>query len=112
MKKGGSVMVRKMVALLVSGAVLLGGMNVALAQGAPAGKTALAVSTTQDAKTDRNSTPLPPGGAAGIRQAQGGGETIWTIIGLGFFGGVVLAMIFVGNDEGDGSATTTTTSTN
>ena len=68
------------------------------------------VSTTHDAKADRNSTPLPPGGAAGIRQAQGNGETIWTIIGLGFLGGVVLAMIFVGNDESDDEVVTTTTS--
>lgn len=101
-------MVRKMVALLVSGAVWLGGMNAALAQAASP-QPVPSVSTTQDAKADRNSTPLPPGGAAGIRQAQGtSGETIWTIIGIGFFGGVVLAMILVGNDEGDGSMTTTT----
>jgi hypothetical protein len=102
-------MVRKMVALLVSGAVWLGGMNAALAQAASP-QPAPSVSTTHDAKADRNSTPLPPGGAAGIRQAQGNGETIWTIIGLGFLGGVVLAMIFVGNDESDDEVVTTTTS--
>lgn len=103
-------MVRKMVALLVSGTVLLGGMNVALAQttSAAAGKPAPAVSATQNAKADRNSTPLAPGGAAGIRQAQGNGETVWTIVGLGFFGGVVAAMIFVGNDEDENSVSTTT----
>jgi hypothetical protein len=102
-------MVRKMVALLVSGAVLIGGMNAALAQGAsaqPAGTSS--ISTTQNAKADSNSTPLPPGGAAGIRQAQGGGETVWNIIGLGFLGAVVLAMIFVGNDEDDETPSTTT----
>ncbi len=101
-------MVRKMVALLVSGAVLVGGMNAALAQGV----SAQPAGTTQSAKADGNSAPLPPGGAAGIRQAQGGGETIWNIIGLGFLGGVVLAMIFVGNDEDDEEVPTTTTSTN
>jgi len=95
-----------MVALLVSSAVLVGGMNAALAQGAsPAGT---AVST--NAKAEGNSTPLPPGGAAGIRQAQGGGDTVWHIIGLGFLGGVVLAMIFIGNDEDDEAIPTTTTS--
>jgi hypothetical protein len=92
-------MVRKMVALLVSGAVLIGGMNAALAQG-PSAQPAGTSST--------NSTPLPPGGAAGIRQAQGGGETAWNIIGLGFLGAVVLAMIFIGNDEDDETPTTTT----
>jgi hypothetical protein len=99
-------MVRKMVALFVSGAVLIGGMNAALAQGASAQPASTA--TTHTAKADGNSTPLPPGGAAGIRQAQGGGETVWNIIGLGFLGGVVLAMIFVGNDEDDEIPSTTT----
>jgi len=103
-------MVRKMVALLVSGAVLLGSANVALAQGGSAGATAKAVVASQDSMAGRKSTPLPPGGAAGIRQAQGTGETIWTIIGLGFFGGVVLAMIFVGNDEDENQVPVTTTS--
>jgi hypothetical protein len=97
-------MVRKMVALLVSSAVLVGGMNAALAQGASAQPASTAMST----KADGNSTPLPPGGAAGIRQAQGGGETIWNIVGLSFLGGVVLAMIFVGNDEDDETVATTT----
>ncbi len=97
-------MVRKMVALLVSSAVLIGGMNAALAQGASAQPASTAIS----AKADSNSTPLPPGGAAGIRQAQGGGDTVWNIIGLGFLGGVVLAMIFVGNNEDDETPTTTT----
>ena len=101
-------MVRKMVALLVSSAVLIGGMNAALAQGASPQPAGTAVSTT--AKAGGNSTPLPPGGAAGIRQAQGGGDTVWHIIGLGFLGGVVLAMILVGNDEDDEPVPTTTTS--
>lgn len=101
-------MVRKMVALLVSGAVLIGGMNAALAQGASAQPANTAA--THNARADGNSNPLPPGGAAGIRQAQGGGETVWTIIGLGFLGGVVLAMIFVGNDESSDETPTTTTS--
>jgi hypothetical protein len=97
-------MVRKMVALLVSGAVLIGGMNAALAQAASPQPANRAIST----KADGNPTPLPPGGAAGIRQAQGGGDTAWHIVGLGFLGGVVLAMIFVGNDEDDETPTTTT----
>ena len=88
-------MIRKMVALLVSSAVLVGSMNAALAQGVSSKPESTTVSTAQNG----NSTPLPPGGAAGIREAQGGGETVWHIIGLGFLGGVVLAMIFVGNDE-------------
>ena len=87
-------------------------MNAALAQPASP-QRAHPSAPPKVAKADRNSTPLPPGGAAGIRQAQGtSGETIWTIIGIGFFGGVVLAMIFVGNDEGDGSDVVTTTTSN
>ena len=101
-------MVRKMVALLVSSAVLLGSMNAAFAQGAAAKLGGVPAATT--VKADRNATPLPAGGAAGVRQAQGTSETVWTIIGLGFLGGVVLAMIFVGNDEDDEPVATTTTS--
>lgn len=100
-------MVRKMVALLVSGAVWVGGMNAALAQAGSAQPENKAPSIS--AVQTGNSTPLPPGGAAGIRQAQGGGETVWNIIGLGFLGAVVLAMIFVGNDEGPDAVTTTAT---
>jgi hypothetical protein len=105
-------MTRKMVALLVSSAVCLGGMNAASSAPSPsahAGNAVPPIGAVGDAKADRNSTPLPPGGAAGIRQAQGNGETFWNIIGLGFFGGVVLAMIFVGNDEDSETTTTTTT---
>jgi hypothetical protein len=90
--------------LLVSGAVLVGSMNAALAQQA----SSQPASTTLSAVQNGNSTPLSPGGAAGIREAQGGGETVWHIIGLGFLGGVVLAMIFVGNDEDENIPATTT----
>jgi hypothetical protein len=104
-------MVRKMVALLVSSAVLVGSMNAAFAQGAATqpGYTSASMTSVQSAKADRNATPLPAGVAAGIRQAQGAGETVWTIVGLGFLGGVVLAMIFVGNDEDENQVPTTTT---
>lgn len=103
-------MVRKMAALLVSSAVLVGGMNAAWAQGAAAAPASTTINAAPNVRTDGNSTPLPPGGAAGIRQAQGGGETAWHIVGLGFLGAVVLAMIFVGNDEDDEAVATTTTS--
>ena len=103
-------MIRKMVALLVSSAVLVGGMNAALAQGAAREPANTTITPAPSVRTDANSTPLPPGGAAGIRQAQGGGETAWHIVGLGFLGGVVLAMIFVGNDEDENETPTTTTS--
>jgi hypothetical protein len=99
-------MIRKMVALLVSSAVLVGSMNAALAQAA----SSQPASTTSSTVQNGNSTPLPAGGAAGIRQAQGGGETAWHIVGLGFLGGVILAMIFVGNEEGPTEVPTTTSS--
>ena len=105
-------MVRKIVALLVSGAVWLGPMNAASSAQTPSAQQSSvvpAISTVASPQPDRNPTPLPPGGPAGIRQAQGQGETVWHIIGLGFFTGVVLAMILVGNPEDDEVVTTTTT---
>jgi len=101
-------MVRMLLALFVSGAVCLGGMNAALsAQGmSPRESSALPAA---DSRADRNLAPLAPGKAAGIVQAQGQGETIWNIIGLGFIGGVVLAMILV---DGHGDQTSAPTTTN
>jgi hypothetical protein len=52
-------MVRKMVALLVSSAVLIGGMNAALAQGASAQPANTAISATPNAKADGNSARFP-----------------------------------------------------
>jgi hypothetical protein len=110
MEKGLSVMARQLVALLVSSAVLVGAMSSASSAQSPSAQAGNPVtSSVRDAKADRNSTPLPPGGAAGIRQAQGNGETVWNIVGLAFFGGVIAAMIFVGNPEDSQSVTTTTT---
>ena len=99
-------MVRKVMAVLVSGALWLGSTNAVWTQtAAPPASTASSTSAPQNG----NAAPLPPGGAAGIRQAQGTGDTVWHIIGLGFLGAVVLAMIFVGNDEDEEIVTTTTT---
>jgi hypothetical protein len=94
-------MMRKVLALLVSGTIGLSGMSASWAQGAPSGqeKSVPAIAVAGSAKPVANSAPLAPGGAAGIRQAQGTGERIWNIIGIGFIAGVGLAMILIDGDD-------------
>jgi hypothetical protein len=51
------------------------------------------------AKRGGNLMPLAPGGAAGIKQAQGTGERIWNIVGIAFIVGVAVAMVVVDGDD-------------
>ena len=101
-------MMRKLAALIVSSAVLLGSMTAASSAQSPSAQPGTAVPPTGTVLADRNPTPLAPAGAAGIRQAQGISETAWHVIGLGFFGGVVLAMILIDGGDDDVATTTTT----
>jgi len=83
---------------LVSGAIAFGGLEPA--------------SAAQDAKkapsqASRNAMPLAPGGAAGIRQAQGSSTNDWILIG----GGILIAagiLVLVGAGNGDDTSSTTT----
>lgn len=55
-------------------------------------------------------SPLPPAGAATIKQAQ---ASDWNgpLIGAAVTGGIFLAMLLLINDDADGPATTSTTAT-
>jgi hypothetical protein len=56
----------------------------------------------------RNSSPLPPAGAASIKEAQG---TDWSgpLLGAAVTGGIFLAILLLINDDADGPAVTSTT---
>jgi hypothetical protein len=58
----------------------------------------------------RNSSPLPPAGAASIKGAQG---TDWggPLLGAAVTGGIFLAILLLINDDADGPTVTTTTTT-
>lgn len=101
-------MMRKLLALLVSSAVGLGGMSAASSAQTPVPQKTVPSSTTNaTSKGDKVPvSPLPPGQAAGIKQAQGSGQTIWHIVGIGFIAGVGLAMIFIDGDDPSTPSTT------
>lgn len=93
-------MMRQVLALLVSSTMVLGMNAGAWAQSAPTehGKPTAPISAGS-AKRGANLTPLAPGAAAGIKQAQGSGERIWNIVGIGFIVGVGVAMIVIDGDD-------------
>ena len=92
---------RKGLALLVASMMVLGTNAGAWAQ-SPHVEPAKSV----PAKPPGNPTPLAPGGAAGIKQAQGSGERIWNIVGIAFIVGVGVAMIVIDGDDPEIPATT------
>jgi hypothetical protein len=82
-------MSRKSMAVLVSLALVLGSISTgASAQTAPTKPDQPAVTTTNTAK---NESPLPPGGPAGLQQAQGSNSTLWIVGGI-LIGGAILAI--------------------
>ena len=80
-------MSRKSMAVLVSLALVFGSISTgASAETAPTKQNQPAVTTTN---TANNESPLPPGGPAGLQQAQGSNSTLWIV------GGVVIVGIIV-----------------
>jgi hypothetical protein len=64
------------------------------------------------AATPAASGPLAPGGAAGIKQAQGAQRNrIWTYVPFAVVGGLALLVVLATGDDDD-TVTTTTTGTN
>lgn len=88
-------MLRQLLAVLVSSAFVLGSVSTGALSG-PA----------------RNQSPLPPAGAAGIKQAQG--EQIDPLLASGIVVGIFLiGVLLIGdNDDDDDGTATTTTGTN
>jgi hypothetical protein len=92
-------------ALLVSGAISFGSVGAAFAaQGDPA--TPVQTVPQQGA---RNSLPLAPGGAAGIKQAQGAGSSDWLLIGGSILIGVGILVLVSGGADNDSSPPTSGT---
>lgn len=54
-----------------------------------------------------NPSPLTPGGAAGIKEAQGIGDSYWLQAGL-VIGAFVVIFVLMGIDDSDEATTTTT----
>ena len=97
-------MLRNLLALLVSGAMALGMVSPVSAQERATTKPGPPVRVT--------TTPLAPGGAAGIKQAQAQRSFIWNFAPFALVGGLAALVILMNDDDGDSVTTTTSTGTN
>ena len=88
----------KSIAVLLSCLMTIGSLDAAWS--APA-------STPPTASVRNTQSPLPPGGPATIKQAQGA-DWSGPLIGAAVTGGIFLAVLLLINDDADGPATTTT----
>jgi hypothetical protein len=94
-------MSRKLMAVLISTAMAFSSVSTsAWSAGEPAKQT------TQTAS--KNQSPLPAGGAAGIKQAQGDGDNSALILGGLIVGSIVLAILLTDDDGQDNSGPPTT----
>jgi hypothetical protein len=97
-------MSRKLMAVLVSTALALGNVTTsAWAAGEPTKGTA------QTSVAAKNESPLPAGGAAGIKQAQGAGDNSGWILAGFIVGSIVLALLLTQDDEDVGGGPIGTT---
>jgi hypothetical protein len=92
-------MSRKLMAVLISSALLFGNVSTSAWS---ATDTSNAVQTQAVQATDgaKNLAPLPAGGAAGIRQAQGVLDSPW--VGIGLVAAIVgIAWVLIDNNDND-----------
>ena len=97
-------MSRKLTALLVSSALVFANTSTSAWS---AGSEPSGTQAAQSESAANNQAPLPPGGAAGIKEAQGVQDSPWLGIGIVvalFVGGVLL----LDDDDDDDGATSTT----
>src|ERR1700752_4205571 len=100
--KGGFVL-RKMMALWMSGAVVFASADVVSA--APS----VSAKPFRTSESKKNADPLPAGRAAGIQQAQGTtGGNDWILIGGGLAAGVLILLLVAGGGDEDSSPSTST----
>lgn len=93
-------MLRKLMASLVSSALVLGSLS----------PSALAA-PVQAGPPTKNQSPLPPGSAAGIKQAQG--SQVDPLLAGGIVVGIfVVAALLIGDNDDDDDGPVTTTGTN
>jgi hypothetical protein len=101
-------MSRKLMAMLVSSALALGSVSTSAWSATDTAGATQAVNTSESPK---NFSPLPPGGAAGIKEAQGIENSPW--LGLGIVAGIVIiAWILIDNDDDDEEEEAPSTGTN
>ena len=95
-------MSRKLMAMLVSSTLVFGSISTS-AWSAPDTAGATQAQTVQ-----KNFSPLPPGGAAGIKEAQGIEDSPW--LGLGIVAAIVIvAWILLDDDDDEEEAPSTGT---
>jgi hypothetical protein len=83
-------MSRKLMAMLVSSTLVFGSVST----------SAWSATDTAGVPQTQNSSPLPPGGAAGIKEAQGIENSPW--LGLGIVAGIVIiAWVLLDDDDDD-----------
>jgi hypothetical protein len=99
-------MSRKLMALLVSSALVFG--NVSTSAWSATETSNQVTQAVQAADVTKNQSPLPPGSAAGIKEAQGSWENNpW--VGLGLVAAIVIiAWILIDNDDDEEAVSTGT----
>lgn len=98
-------MSRKLMALLVSSAMAFG--SVSTSAWSATGVSGTNTQAVQTADAAKNQSPLPPGGAAGIKEAQGFEDSPWLGIGL-VAAAVVIAWILLDDHEDDDNSSSGT----
>ena len=98
-------MSRKLTALLASSALVFVTVS-ASAWSAPAGSVPAQTQSRQPAAASPNPSPLPAGGAAGIKEAQGFQDSPW--LGIGVVVGLFVAGVLLLDDDDDGGTSTGT----
>ena len=102
-------MFQKLIALLVSGAVVFASAEVVFAAPPVSSKPARA-SEAKSAEGARNTAPLPVGRAAGIQQAQAAttGGNDWILIGGGLAAATLILVLVAGGGDEDSPSSTAT----
>jgi hypothetical protein len=101
-------MSRKLMAMLVSSALVFGSIGTSAWSAPTAGATQ--AQAVQNIDSPKNFSPLPPGGAAGIKQAQGIEDSPW--LGLGIVAAIVIVAWILIDDDDDEEEEAPSTGTN
>ena len=102
-------MSRKLTALLTSSALVFVTVSTS-AWSAPAASAPAQTQSVKQAAAPSNSAPLPPGAAAGIKEAQGVENSPW--LGIGVVVGLFVAgVLLLDDDDDDDGGTSTSTGT-
>jgi hypothetical protein len=93
-------MSRKLMAILVSSAMVFGSVSTSALSATDASQNQVVQTVA------KNQSPLPAGGAAGIKEAQGIENSAW--LGIGLVAGIVLiAWLLLDDDDEDDSSSGT-----